>query len=112
MSILATITSAGRNVFRTYQNAKAFSFSASKQGHGISSLSLSLSIVCDACDSLPGMKLGKQPDQAASINRRRFHTVQLMSTKTAHYLKTVRQKIKTILRLLPGLQTMPFGIGM
>jgi hypothetical protein len=58
------------------------------------------------------MKLGKQPNQAASTNRRRLQLAHLMNTKTAHCLKTVRQKIKTILRLLPGLQMMQFGIGM
>jgi hypothetical protein len=58
------------------------------------------------------MKLGKkQRDRMVSIDRRPFR-LQHMNTKTAHYLKTWRRKILTIMRLLPGLQTMQFGIGM
>lgn len=59
------------------------------------------------------MRLGKeQRDQPASSNRQQLKIALLMNTKTAHYLKILRQKIKTIVKLLPGLQTMQFGIGM
>jgi hypothetical protein len=71
-----------------------------------------LSIVCDAWDSLLGMRLGKkQRDRLASIDRQPFKLPH-MNTKTAQYLKTWRRKIMAIMRLLPGLQTMQFGIGM
>jgi hypothetical protein len=59
------------------------------------------------------MKPGNdQPNQPASANPRQFNTASIMNIKTAPYLRTFRRKLVTIMRLLPGLQTMQFGIGM
>ena len=52
-------------------------------------------------------------DQPATINRiYPGISAQPMKTTIAHYLKTIRFKARSILRSLPGLRTMQFGIGM
>src|SRR5437899_2569393 len=109
MSTFAAINSVRLNTFLCSVKANAFNFTLRKLGYEISSLSLSLLIVCDACDLPPGMRLAKgKRDQPASNNRLQSQIRHLMNTKTVRYLKILRQRIKTIVKLLPGLQTMQF----